>query len=535
MSGGGGVIVNVGMMEARMKKYRQVSPERAKVWTEKSPKYHQNRKVPVIYYLCRNRQLEHPHFMEVPLTSPEGLYLRDVIDRLNALRGRGMASLYSWSCKRSYKNGFVWHDLCQDDLILPAHGNEYVLKGSELFDESNSDRFSPINNVKIQSLKQLPEPVTCRSHDGASTSSSLNGKEARNSQDDDELSTGQRSGSSDVSPESRAGKSDSTNLSLPEYKIYKSEKLSDASTQTEEPKSITKTQKTCTRGVSTEDASMESECHEIHQDEVPHVTENSEICRETISPPPSTSSPTSSGGKIETLESLIRADLSKMNRFRIMDEEGRMPTNTRLKASNLLMQLISCGSISVKNHSLGLIPSYKAKFSNGKFPSPLFSTSVVLGEFDCLAENPKVMGLRLEDKEYFSGSIVDSKLSNEQGDGPNVLKRSSSYNAERSSEELKSQDIEESSSGHSKCILQSVKASLTKQPRSESMRYTVSDGPRKSMDRVDGSGVSPVPSYGSSKRITEPSSAKKQSKMIESFEEEKVIKIEESLLQELGL
>lgn len=112
-----------------MKKYRQVSPERAKVWTEKSPKYHQNRKVPVVYYLCRNRQLEHPHFMEVPLSSPDGLYLRgtqgktlswiylfiylcgflgtvcvcvsaDVIDKLNALRGRGMASLYSWSCKR---------------------------------------------------------------------------------------------------------------------------------------------------------------------------------------------------------------------------------------------------------------------------------------------------------------------------------------------------------------------------------------------------------------------------------------------------
>lgn len=65
-----------------MKKYRQLSPERAKVWTEKSPKYQQqkprlsNGKVPVVYYLCRNRQLEHPHFIEVPLSSPEGLYLR---------------------------------------------------------------------------------------------------------------------------------------------------------------------------------------------------------------------------------------------------------------------------------------------------------------------------------------------------------------------------------------------------------------------------------------------------------------------------
>lgn len=41
---------------------------------------------------------------------------------------------------RSYKNGYVWHDLCDDDLILPAHGNEYILKGSELFEDSNSGK-----------------------------------------------------------------------------------------------------------------------------------------------------------------------------------------------------------------------------------------------------------------------------------------------------------------------------------------------------------------------------------------------------------
>lgn len=41
---------------------------------------------------------------------------------------------------RSYMTRFVWHDLCEDDLILPAHGNEYVLKGSELFDEPNSGK-----------------------------------------------------------------------------------------------------------------------------------------------------------------------------------------------------------------------------------------------------------------------------------------------------------------------------------------------------------------------------------------------------------
>lgn len=37
---------------------------------------------------------------------------------------------------RSYKNGFVWHDLSEDDLIFPVQGNEYVLKGSELLDQT---------------------------------------------------------------------------------------------------------------------------------------------------------------------------------------------------------------------------------------------------------------------------------------------------------------------------------------------------------------------------------------------------------------
>ncbi|CAN6697201.1 unnamed protein product [Malus baccata var. baccata] len=65
------------------------------------------RKAPVIYYLSMNGQLEHPHFMEVPLSSPRGLFLRvcaflssNVINRLNLLHGKGMALMYSWSSKR---------------------------------------------------------------------------------------------------------------------------------------------------------------------------------------------------------------------------------------------------------------------------------------------------------------------------------------------------------------------------------------------------------------------------------------------------
>ncbi|XVE59018.1 hypothetical protein DITRI_Ditri05aG0010700 [Diplodiscus trichospermus] len=526
-------------METRMKKYRQVSPERAKVWTEKSPKYYQhNRKVPVVYYLCRNRQLEHPHFIEVPLSSPDGLYLRDVIERLNNLRGRGMASLYSWSCKRSYRNGFVWNDLSEDDLILPAHGNEYVLKGSELFEESSSDRFSPVgNSIRLQNLKQLPEPQSSsRSQDDSSSSSSMNGKRTKHSQDD-ELSSPvyhPTPGSSGASPESRYGKNSSwgCSLSLTEYKVYKSDGLADASTQTEENMSRPKTRETCTRGVSTDDGLLEPECNTNFQNQVPNtfLKDNSEICRNSVSPALSTSSASSSGGKTETLESLIRADASKINSFRILEEEEiRMPTNARLKATSMLMQLISCGSISVKDHSFGLVPTYRPRFSHSKFSSPLFPASVVLGDLDCLSENPRLMGLRLEDKEYFSGSLIETKML--RGDGNTTLKRSSSYNADRTCKELDSaEDKEDLNSGHTKCIPRSIKSSLSKHPKSESMRSPVSEKPRNSSDGVDNSrSVVSCISDGGNRRITEPGSSRKQSKRLDSFrEEEKVIKIEES-------
>ncbi|XP_059626896.1 protein SOSEKI 3 [Cornus florida] len=522
-------------MEGRMKKYRQVSPERTKVWTEKSPRYQQNKKVPVVYYLCRNRQLEHPHFIEVPLSSSDGLYLRDVIDRLNVLRGRGMASLYSWSCKRSYKNGFVWHDLCEDDLILPAHGNEYVLKGSELFDEPVSGSFSPAGNLRLQKSKQLTEPASSRSQDDSSSSLSMNESERKNSQDDELSSPVQRLGSSGVSPEARVGKDSSWggSLSLTEYKVYRSDGLADASTQTDENVNrANKARETCTRGVSTDDGSLEPQRNEACQSQDPHVKSTSGISGNSISPPPSLSSASSSGGKTETLESLIRADASKINSFRILEEEKfGMPSNTKLKASNMLMQLISCGSISVKDHNFGLIPTYRPGFSHSKFPSPLFSTSMMFGELDCLAENPRLMGLKLEDKEYFSGSLVETSML-KAGDGFTALKRSSSYNADRISKHLESvADEEAATSTRSKCIPRSLRASLSKQPRSESMRYPVPERPRISSDGFESSLIrSPATSNGSSKRITDPSSGKKHSKRLDTSKEENenVIKIEES-------
>ncbi|KAL0460627.1 UNVERIFIED_CONTAM: protein UPSTREAM OF FLC [Sesamum latifolium] len=530
-------------MEGRMKKYRQLSPERAKVWTEKSPRYHYNHhnnhqqqhssKVPVVYYLCRNRQLEHPHFMEVTISSPDGLYLRDVIERLNVLRGRGMASMYSWSCKRSYKNGYVWHDLCYDDLILPAHGNEYVLKGSELFQESDSGRFSLAETGILRNQKALPEPPSSGSQEESSSSSSLNGRTTKTSQDDELSLPDQRPCSSSVSPELSVGKNSSWNgsLSLTEYKVYKSDGLADASTQTEENvSSALGARDACTRSRPTDDGLLENEISGNRPNQVPRVKDSPEISQHFVSPPPSTSSASSSSGRTDTLESLIRADARKLSSLRILEEEEfRMPSNSKLKASNMIMQLISCGSISVKDHRFGLIPTYKPSFSNSKFSSPLFSTPSMLGELDCPTENPRLTGMTYEDKRYFSGSLVETSMLKE---GVPNLKRSSSFSADRSVEQFDSvEEKEEGNSTRTKCIPISIKATLTKQPRCESMRSPISDGPRISSDRVESSQTATSgPSNGGSKRTIEPLSMETRSSKPDSCrnDNENVIKIEES-------
>ncbi|KAK8697953.1 hypothetical protein V6N13_114085 [Hibiscus sabdariffa] len=295
-----------------------------------------------------------------------------------------MASLYSWSCKS--------------------------LVG---------------NSIRFQNVKLVPESSSAsRSQDDYLPSSSLNENRTKQSQDD-ELSPPANCptpGSSRASPECRYGNNSSLGcpLSLTKYKVYNSEGLADASTQTEENTSQLKRRETCTRGVSTDDGSLEPGCNANFENRATNVNmkDNSETCRNSGSPPFS-SSGSSSGGKTETLESLIRADASKINSFRILEEEEiRMQTNPRLKATNMLMQFISRGSISVKDHHFSLIQTYRPRFSHSKFSPPL-----------CLSENLKLIGLRLEDKEYFSGSLIETKM--HKGHGHATLKRSSSCNADR--------------------------------------------------------------------------------------------------------
>ncbi|URD75498.1 hypothetical protein MUK42_07895 [Musa troglodytarum] len=532
-------------MDARMRRYApQTSPERTKVWTEPPPKHpqqQQGRKVPVVYYLCRNRHLEHPHFIEVPLSSPEGLYLRDVMDRLNVLRGRKMAAMYSWSCKRSYKNGFVWHDLSEDDLILPAQGNEFVLKGSELLDQTPPDRNNHgTSNAKVQNPKhplQDSPPVCYKGQEASCSSSSATVviKEAKlpltstmqpnpppPAMQEDELSPStRRSGSSgNFSPEPCGRTAPSSALGSPDpadYRICKPVGAQDASTQTDDGGG----RRTCgtnTRvfGVSTDDRPPHLEYGESQNEQTMCVKEETEIVKVERSPPPTFSSIPSSCGKMNTLESLIRDEVSKRNNFRVVEEEDIfLPTGPKFKATNMLMNVITCGSISVKDHyGFGFVPTYRPRFTDMKFSSPMFSNPIVLGEINCMPESQRGMGLRMKKKEYINGSVIEpNKYKEETGEGVADLKQSSLFDDDRSfnipfmrKDKEKAVDLIQS-----KCLPRSIKITSSKHSRNdqnETMMSPVSDK-RNSSAGPELFKSSPIgSSNGGSKRIVDDSSVK---------------------------
>ncbi|KAI4333223.1 hypothetical protein L6164_018059 [Bauhinia variegata] len=90
------------------------------------------RRLHIIYFLSRMGRIEQPHLIRLHHQARTGVYLRDVKRWLGELRGTDMPDAFAWSYKRKYKNGYVWQDLLDDDLITPISDNEYVLKGSQI-------------------------------------------------------------------------------------------------------------------------------------------------------------------------------------------------------------------------------------------------------------------------------------------------------------------------------------------------------------------------------------------------------------------
>lgn len=179
---------------------------------------------------------------------------------------------------------------------------------------------------------------------------------------------------------------------LGEYVVYKGEeRAADAATQTEDSG----------RG------------HGHSQRRVLAPAAQEELSRAETSPPTASTSP-------ETLEALIKAD------GRVV---AAVSGSGRARASSVLMQLISCGSVSVRDARASPVMP-RAHHHNlhraRRPPRPPASAAVEL---------PSYRAKIVEDKEYFSGSIIEAAKRSPPDDVASqdlaVLRRSSSYNAER--------------------------------------------------------------------------------------------------------
>ncbi|KAF8716958.1 hypothetical protein HU200_026062 [Digitaria exilis] len=346
------------------------------------------------------RVLPHPHFMEIALSCPDGLYLREARAWRACTRGRPRGRCLrecfsSFWCTtptrrahvfssllqcRSYRNGFVWHDLSDDDYIHPVVGREYVLKGTE--------RLHPA----------VPTPLL----DAAAASSS--------SSSSHETPTSSSSGRWEL-PHARPAaahrktkSSSSCGDELGEYVVFKGDeqRATDAATQTEDsgahPRRVAKAPTSAAA-----------------QDEL--------SSRADTASPPRTESTTSP----DTLEALIKADHGgRVVAASAVGGSGRATA----RASSVLMHLISCGSVSVHDaRASPVIPRTHHHQQRARRP-PRPPASAV-------AEVPASYRAKIvEDKEYFSGSIIETATKRSPADDASqdmaVLRRSSSYNAESS-------------------------------------------------------------------------------------------------------
>lgn len=184
---------------------------------------------------------------------------------------------------RSYKNGYVWQDLSEDDLIQPTNDHDYILKGSEL----------PQTSLTVRSLQQTND-----THDSSTHSRRMKNQSWSSFEN-----------------------STASSLKNNEYRVYKCEssrelggKLADMSTQTEDKRRRSRS---------------------LRED---YVNKSVELSREELSPPSMTSS--------EGLDGVSRSGAVDRPSAVDLTAENEC-TSGRIKHSRVLnlMQLITCGSL----------------------------------------------------------------------------------------------------------------------------------------------------------------------------------------------
>lgn len=191
---------------------------------------------------------------------------------------------------RSYKNGFVWQDLSDNDFIYPCHGHEYILKGSLLLETS----------------------LSFRSYETISLSTSKSSSEKNGSIED-----------SDSPVIRRKNHSWTTFNDLEEHKVYKAKttgefasKGANVSTQTDDNRRV-----------------------KVDAQEVEHQGPgNAMLSRGEVSPMLVSKSCSSVH---ESLKRSIEGHSSPDNSYQMAANDH---LNARMKASKILMKLIGCGS-----------------------------------------------------------------------------------------------------------------------------------------------------------------------------------------------
>lgn len=198
----------------------------------------------------------------------------------------------------------------------------------------------------------------------------------------------------------------------------------------------------CSRGVSTD----EPEDHETPQ---PEIQKNPTDLTPNNSSPPSTSSTDDSGKTNQISNNSIRvedgdpvANNSKRfeprnpvaNNSKRFEPDNPVGNESGQSRNSVLLQLIACGGSAVAKAKAG--PSLKqaaVRKSDSLHKGVVCKSAVMVGEEDMIrymSENPRFGNLQSEEKEYFSGSIVES-MSEDRVVSQPVLKRSNSFNEER--------------------------------------------------------------------------------------------------------
>ncbi|KAG6384899.1 hypothetical protein SASPL_153721 [Salvia splendens] len=185
------------------------------------------------------------------------------------------------------------------------------------------------------------------------------------------------------------------------------------------------THTTCSRGVSTEEGAEEEEEEIKHkQSQKSGVSPRTELNLDTnsLSSPPSTTSSTPSDNPAPS-------------------EADPIGSEPMLSRNSMLLSLIACGGTGSFRRAVlpasvkEAVPGRKSCSGGSSLHKGVVCKAAKMATeeervmISYMSENPRFGNSQAEEKEYFSGSIVES-MTNDCANEP-VLKKSSSYNQER--------------------------------------------------------------------------------------------------------